>query len=129
MLSSGIFPTRLKFAEVTPIFKKGDKNATFNYRPISLLTSFSKIFENNRIFYHINHNHILVNEQFGFRHGLSTDVASYNLTKNMLTALNNKLLVGGIFRDLHKAFDFVNMTFFCLKWNFTVFLEKLTTNS
>jgi hypothetical protein len=111
MLTSGIFPTWLQFAEVTPIFKKGDKNATSNYRPISLLTSFSKIFEKviyNRIFYHINHNHILVNEQFGFRHGLSTDIASYNLTKNILTALSNKLLVGGIFCNLHKAFDCVN---------------------
>jgi Notch-like protein len=79
MLSSGIFPTWLKFAEVTPILKKWDKNATSNYRPISLLTSFSKIFEKviyNRLFYHVNHNHVLVNEQFGFRHGLSTDVAS-----------------------------------------------------
>jgi len=57
MLSSGIFPTWLKFAEVTPIFKKGDKNATSNYRTISFLTSFSKIFEKviySRIFYHIN---------------------------------------------------------------------------
>ena len=45
MLSSGIFPTQLKFAEVKPIFQKGDKNVTSNYRPISLLTSFSKIFE------------------------------------------------------------------------------------
>jgi Notch-like protein len=53
MLSSGIFPTRLKFAEVKPIFKKGDKKVTSNYRPVSLLTSFSKIFEKviyNRIF-------------------------------------------------------------------------------
>ena len=57
ILSSGIFPTRLKFAEITAIFKKGDKNATSNYRPISFLTSFSKIFEKviySRIFYHIN---------------------------------------------------------------------------
>ena len=111
MLSSGVFPTRLKFAEVKPIFKKGEKNVTTNYRPISLLTSFSKIFEKviyNRIFHHINYNHILVNEQFGFRHASSTDIASYNLTKNILSALNNKLLVGGIFCDLHKAFDCVN---------------------
>ena len=85
MLSSGVFPTRLKFAEVKLIYKKGDKNVTFNYRPISLLTSFSKIFEKviyNRIYHHINYNHILLNEQFGFRHASSTDIASYNLTKN-----------------------------------------------
>jgi len=63
MLSSGIFPTRLKFAEVKPIFKKGDKNDTSNYRPVSLLTSFSKIFERviyNRLYHHINTNHILI---------------------------------------------------------------------
>ena len=45
MLSSGIFPTRLKFSEVKPIFKRGNKNDTSNYRPVSLLTLFSKIFE------------------------------------------------------------------------------------
>jgi hypothetical protein len=100
MLSSGIFPTRLKFSEVKPTFKKGDKNDTSNYRPISLLTPFSKISENviyNRIYNHINENHILVNEQFGIRHASSTDIASYKLTMNILTALNNKLLVGDIF--------------------------------
>jgi len=111
MLSSGIFPTRLKFAEVKPIFKEGDKNDTFNYRPVSLLTSFSKIFERviyNRLYHHINTNHILFNEQFGFRHASSTDTATYTLTKNILTALSNKLLVGGIFCELQKAFDCVN---------------------
>jgi hypothetical protein len=41
----GIFPERLKFAEVRPVFKKGDKTEFTNYRPISLLTSFSKIIE------------------------------------------------------------------------------------
>jgi len=63
MLSSGIFPTRLKFSEVKPVFKRGDKNDTSNYRPVSLLTSFSKIFEKviyNRFYHHINNNHILL---------------------------------------------------------------------
>ena len=45
MLSSGTFPARLKFAEIKPIYKKGDKSKISNYRPVSLLTSFSKVFE------------------------------------------------------------------------------------
>jgi Notch-like protein len=76
MLSSSIFPTWLNFAEVKPVFKKRDKSVTSNYRPISLLTSFSKIFKKviyDWIFYHINYNHVLVNKQFGFRHASSTD--------------------------------------------------------
>jgi len=130
MLSSGIFPTRLKFSEVKPILIRGDENYTSNYRPVSLLTSFSKIFEKviyNRLYHHINNNHVLVNEQFGFRHASSTNIASCKLTKNKLTALNNKLLVGGIFCNLHKALDCVNCDILLSKWNFMVFLEKLIT--
>jgi Notch-like protein len=44
-LATGIFPDRLNFFEIKSIYKKGDKNLISNYRPISLLTSFSKIFE------------------------------------------------------------------------------------
>jgi len=40
ILKTGIFPNSLKYAIVQPIFKKGDKHETANYRPISLLTSF-----------------------------------------------------------------------------------------
>jgi len=121
MLSSGIFPTRLKFSEVKPIFKRGDKSDTSNCRPVSLLTSFSKIFEKviyNRLYHHISDNHILVNEQFGFRHASSTDIAPYTLTKNIVTALNNKLLVGGIFCNLHTAFDYVNHDILLYKMDF-----------
>jgi hypothetical protein len=82
MISTGIFPTRLKFAEIKPLYKKGEIANTSNNRPISLLTSFSKIFE--KIIYtglirHLNHNHILVDEQFGFRTKSSIDLASYKL--------------------------------------------------
>ena len=43
-LNSGVSPTRLKYSIITPLHKKVDKNNVTNYRPISLLTSFSKIF-------------------------------------------------------------------------------------
>jgi hypothetical protein len=111
MLATGIFPSRLKFSEVRPIFKKGNKNEVSNYRPISLLTSFSKIFEKviyDRLYHHIKHNHILADEQFGFKCGSSTDIATYHLTNNILTALNKNFFVGSIFCDLQKAFDSVN---------------------
>jgi hypothetical protein len=65
MISTGIFPTRLKFVEIKPLYKKGEIANTSNYRPISLLTSFSKIFEkiiHTRILRHLNHNHILADE-------------------------------------------------------------------
>jgi hypothetical protein len=44
-LSTGIFPSRLKYSEITTIHKKGDKTDMLNYRPISLLPTFSKILE------------------------------------------------------------------------------------
>jgi hypothetical protein len=45
MLFSGVFPTRLKFAAVKPLYKKGERMDITNYRPISLLPSFLKMFE------------------------------------------------------------------------------------
>ena len=44
-LTEGVYPDSLKVAEVIPIFKKGDRNKTTNYRPISLLSQFNKVFE------------------------------------------------------------------------------------
>jgi hypothetical protein len=45
MITTSIFPTRLKFAEIKPLYKEGEVANNSNYRPISLLTSFSKHFE------------------------------------------------------------------------------------
>jgi hypothetical protein len=116
MISTGILPTRLKFAEMKPLHKKGEKSNISNYRPISLLTSFSKIFE-KIIFtrpHHLSDNHILAREQFGFRNESSTDSASFKLINDILTPLNNKLLVGGIFCDLQKLLTVI-MTYYCQK--------------
>jgi len=82
-----------------------------NYRPISLLTSFSKVFEKAlfiRLSEHFYSNKLLVGNQFGFRKGLATEGATFNLTNEFLNALNNKAMAGSIFCDLQKAFDSVN---------------------
>jgi len=66
-ITSGIFPMRLKFSQVVPVYKKGDKHELSNYRPISLLTSFSKIFEKviyNRLYEHVTRHKVLTKEQY-----------------------------------------------------------------
>jgi len=63
MLTTGTFPDRIKFSEIKPTYKKGDKTLIANYRPISLLPVFSKIFEKviyKRLYYHLTSNNLLV---------------------------------------------------------------------
>jgi len=110
-LEKGVYPTRLKYSTIVSIYKMGDRLNMSNFRPISLLLSFSKILEMiiySRIKTHITLYKIFADEQYGFRDNTSTDNAAYNLLLNITTALNNKQIVGGIFCDLSKAFDCVN---------------------
>jgi hypothetical protein len=89
------------------VFKNGDKPKSSNYRPISLLTAFSKVFEKviyARLYQHLNKNNILIKDQYRFRSTSSTDTASYRLINEILSTLNKKLTVGAIFCDLDKAF-------------------------
>jgi len=75
-LSSGIFPEHLKYAVVKPLFKKGDKSKISNYRPISILSSFSKVLEKvtyNQLQEHLNKYSTLAEEQFGFRSDSTTN--------------------------------------------------------
>jgi sarcosine oxidase/L-pipecolate oxidase len=81
---------------VKPLYKKGDKTEESNYRPISLLTSFSKIIEKviyKRLYCHLNKNNILVNEQFSFREELSTEMATFTLLNKVLSSLDRKNFV------------------------------------
>jgi hypothetical protein len=110
-LYTGGFPDCLKFSVVKPLFKKCDKTSMTNYRPISLLTVFSKVLEKvmyNRLSHHMHSNNILVPEQFGFGQGKSTENVAFKLTDSVLKSVNQKMHVVGIFCDLAKAVDCVN---------------------
>jgi hypothetical protein len=82
-----------------------------NYRPISLLTTFSKIMERgmlNRLSKHLQVNKILTPGHFVFREGCIIDNAVYMLTDDTLTALNERRQIADIFCDLVKAFNCLN---------------------
>ena len=98
MLFGVVFPDRLKYSTIKPLHKNEDRCEISNYRLVSLLTSFSKIFVMvmlRRILKHITNYNILSAEQYGFRLGLRTDNAIYKLTTEVLNVMN--LLVGGFF--------------------------------
>jgi hypothetical protein len=61
----------------------------------------------SRLFKHLHNDNILYREQFGFQMKLTTENATYKSMNEILNALKNKLVVGGIFCDIEKAFDFV----------------------
>ena len=110
-LSEGIFPDLLKSANVHPIFKKNDKTKCSNYRPISLLSNLSKIFERvmyNRIELFLNDFDLIYKNQFGFRKKHSTSHALISIVEQIRNNLDNQIFSCAVFVDLEKAFDTVN---------------------
>ena len=104
----GIVPSQLKIAKVIPIFKNGDHCNMDNYRPISLLSCFSKIIEKIvaiRLTSFLTENNILSEWQFGFRSQHSTVHPMVHFTNFLSNAFNQKKHSLAIFCDLKKAFD------------------------
>ena len=80
----GIFPENMKIAKVTPIFKSGKKEFLTNYRPISVLSYFSKILERimyNRVYNYLNNNNLLFHSLV-----LGTVILLITLLLNLLIA-------------------------------------------
>ena len=108
MLTTGIFPDKLKIAKVKPIFKKGDTSSFSNYRPISLLPSISKIFEKaiyDQTYSYFQQNNLFYSSQYGFRKGHSTEYAALELVDRIVQHLDNNKLPINFYLDLSKAFD------------------------
>lgn len=110
-LKFGIFPDPLKLTIIKPIFKSGDPDKLENYRPISLLNSFSKVFElamSTRILEYFNNCNLFSPSQHGYLRGRSVQTAIFQFTSNILKFLEENKLVAGLFIDLTKAFDCLN---------------------
>ena len=107
-LVTGIFPNQLKIARVIPLYKKDDETILDNYRPISLLTSISKVFEKivfKQMYEYFTSNNLFYDHQYGYRTLHSTELATMEMTDRILLDIDNKKLPISVFLDLSKAFD------------------------
>ena len=108
---TGQYPSKLKHAKIIPIFKDGDETDPSNYRPISLLSLFNRLFEKvmyNRLKSYIELNGLLYNGQYGFRENMSTQHAIVDIVNSIQSNMDNRLFTCGIFLDFKKAFDTVD---------------------
>lgn len=107
-MSNGIFPDILKTGRVNPIYKKENPQLLENYRPISTLPIFGKIFEKiiySRLYNFLSSKNILHENQFGFRSEHSTTHALNYSVSYIEESLKKQNHVLGVFIDLSKAFD------------------------
>ena len=108
-LSHGIYPQQFKEANVKPIFKnKGSPSDPTCYRPISILSVLSKVFEKivyKNIYEHITSNALLSDKQSGYRKNHSTELQLHYLTHKLYTSLDSGEDFTAIYLDISKYFD------------------------
>lgn len=106
MQSKGVFPSQLKKAQVTPIYKKDDPFTQKNYRPVSILPTLSKIYErllSDQLLVHFNE--IFNNFLSAFRTSYGCQTTLLRIVEDWKQALDKNMYVGAILMDLSKAFD------------------------
>ena len=111
LMKAGVFPGILKIGKITPVYKKGNPEDLGNYRPVSTLPIFGKIFEKviyNRLYSFALSQNIINENQFGFRESHSTSHAINHSLSIIQDSLCRKRHVLGIFIDLSKAFDTID---------------------
>jgi len=107
-LREGVFPEKLKLCRVIPIFKSGNPLECDNFRPISLLSSISKVLEKivaEKLIAHLLDNDLIYVHQYGFLPNRSTEHNLLQIINYISNALNEGDFCIGVFLDLKKAFD------------------------
>lgn len=134
-LEIGYFPSSWKLPKVVPIPKPGkDPTNPANYRPISLLSSISKLLEQvnyTRLLRHTEENNILLEEQFGFRRGHPTVHQFQSVTNQARRAKQMYKTTVMALMDIETAFDNVwhdGLMFKLHQFNFPVYLVKMIRN-
>ena len=110
-LHNGIFPDLLKLAKVIPLYKKDEKFVFNNYRPISLLPSFSKVFEkivHKQLYEYFKSHNLFIHNQHGFLPSHSTETATLEFVDLLFKLLDDDKIPFSVFIDLSKAFDTLN---------------------
>ena len=110
-IENQLYPLDLKKAVVIPIFKKGRKDLSGNYRPISLISPFSKVFEKcllSQLTKFFTKNGLLSKRQFGFKKSVSTEMALCNVYEDLIKNSENDKITCSVFLDISKAFDSVD---------------------
>ena len=119
-LITGIFPSALKLAKVIPLHKKDSTVLMDNYRPVSLLTSISKVFEkvaHIQLSEYFVKNKLFFSSQYGFREDHSTELATLELVDHLNSEMDKKKYPFAIFMDLSKAFDTLDHSILLNKLN------------
>ena len=109
---SGTFPSVLKIAKVTPIPKPGDPQNQSNYRPINLLSSFSKVIEKivyRRLYSFLAKHKCLSKHQHGFRSKRSTQSALFHFLEKVYSDLDQGSKLAAVFFDITRAFESVSL--------------------